>query len=861
MHGPDTKTAMIMKHFAYIIAAAVLAAACGKEAAEPEQSGLNNTEPAVEHPHYGEGTLVSIQAGIVREGDDSSRASVDSGTGTMSWEAGDAIAVWTGSAFTEFTIDPATIGDEYPTFNAVLTEGQEVGELAVYPYSASHTYNSGTDALGIALPASYDTYSGSDTRAVMVAKGTSTVTTGASTSVKEFHFKHFGASVMLTIKDMNGAASAITATLPGKKLSGTYNVTLASATEIALEANSTDDEQTVSFTLPDIASRTSSMVFYLPVPTGSLSGLQVKAVTSGGAVLATATLGAGYAAARGDLLAFSGKSAISIKVLGGGMGTEASPLLISSKEDLVALSSFVNTSESQAAFRRLYYQQSADIDLSTVDNFTPIGQAVDFTGTYDGNNKTISNLKITSTAACVGLFGQITSGATIKDLTISDCDITSTHEYTAAIVGSCNANVSGCTVSGSISGTADRTGGIIGHSSNSSNVTNCTVLDGTTIEGKTATGGIAGRARGGSISGCTVHADITGTTYTGGIIGRNANLSVTISDCTVSENAVVTGSSQTGGILGGSATDDGNTTVFGISGCIVKAPVSGSSYVGGIAGAFCTSENAATRDASLTISDCYCSGTITGSSSGIGGILGAKGVGFVTIKNCYCCSDITGTISLGGILGYHYSTVEEQQLTILNSSYVNGTIEGTSKNSSNFRLIGGLVGWVRTKSQPRIINCYAKPVELKGISGENPVNIGGLVGYKNSGKAFTLNTCYSTVTPSTIKIGGEAIADPYTFYGGCFGQNTSGSSNHLSYLYWNDAIAGSGTDADNTTYLVAGNHCSALSTTAMTDGTLLANLNAGRAAYNATAESGLEAAEWVAGAGGYPTISGLPTGD
>lgn len=49
-----------------------------------------------------------------------------------------------------------------------------------------------------------------------------------------------------------------------------------------------------------------------------------------------------------------------------------------------------------------------DIDLSTVDNWTPIGDGYAFGGTFDGNGYTISNLKINTTNNPTGLFGWTT---------------------------------------------------------------------------------------------------------------------------------------------------------------------------------------------------------------------------------------------------------------------------------------------------------------------------------------------------------------------------------------------------------------------------------------------------------------------
>ena len=81
---------------------------------------------------------------------------------------------------------------------------------------------------------------------------------------------------------------------------------------------------------------------------------------------------------------------------------------------------------------------SADIDLENKP-WTPIGTVLGesrytygFAGTFDGNGKTIKNLKV-DYADCAGLFGNM-CGGTIKNLTIDGFDLNSDH-YAGAILG------------------------------------------------------------------------------------------------------------------------------------------------------------------------------------------------------------------------------------------------------------------------------------------------------------------------------------------------------------------------------------------------------------------------------------------
>ncbi len=121
----------------------------------------------------------------------------------------------------------------------------------------------------------------------------------------------------------------------------------------------------------------------------------------------------------------------------------------------------------------------ADDATSTGNNegFSPIGSgASNFTGSYDGQGHTISNLAINRNQNFVGFFGFI-SGATIKNLGVVDINIDATGAngamYSASLVGSSygNSTVENCYGSGAVSG-KDQVGGIQG-AINHSSIFNC----------------------------------------------------------------------------------------------------------------------------------------------------------------------------------------------------------------------------------------------------------------------------------------------------------------------------------------------------------------------------------------------------
>ena len=915
---------MEMKKILYIVAAALAIASCSKEM----NNGTSNTVNTPETPVSGK--EVCIQVGFA------TKASVNDATGAMVWEEGDAIGVFTGSGFTKFTVDASTLSDQFPVFKGSLEDGQTLGNIAVYPFGiAGETDGS---SIGLVLPAAWDEYSATNARAIMLATNAAEVPTGDGTTITRYSFKHLGGGVKISLSDVNVAIDKIIVTVPGKKIAGSYTISAAD-TELQLANASTAEESAISFSLPIAAERTSEASFYIPFPVGEIAGLNIKAVTADGGVLVDKTAGETISIGRTDIYSLR---TLPVKVLGGGMGTSSSPFLISSKEDLLQLQEYSNDTLFYNAFKELNYKQTADIDLASVVNFTPLfnsaaeGGANPFGGIYDGDSKIIENLAIASTTEYAGLFGVISAG-TVKNVVLQDSDVSSSVGKLGSIAGtvqsyglidnckvtgsvasssgwgfggisgvcSTRATIENCSFTGSVTltETAERAGGIVGHLSRGS-VENCEVLSGSSVTSAAHyVGGIAGYWKSDatnfkSISGCNVNATLTsaadrvggivayafneannpvtisdctvqgnfsGTTYVAGILGYLYQGDFSISGCSVLNGTTITGTSNCGGIIGlvsYTETITGNTEV---TDCTFKGSLNGASNLGGVIGSVVGGTTDKAIDASITVKDCYVSGSITGTGQYIGGVTGISGSVKHVINNCYSCANIQAAYSTGGILGCHNNSLSNTLITVLNCAYVGGTITATSKLGGSYDNynVGGIVGWFRGSSKPSMINNYSRPQALAATTaGATKPSIGGLLGYKNGGggKYTTVRIGYSDLTEAKILVAGSPVSGG-TLYGGVIGQNTAGSSSNLQYLNWLDTIDGSGTAADNTTYLVEANHCGALTAAQMTDGTLLANLNAGRTAYNASAAEDLQASQWIAGADGYPTLAGLPTGD
>ena len=184
---------------------------------------------------------------------------------------------------------------------------------------------------------------------------------------------------------------------------------------------------------------------------------------------------------------------------------------ISTVDQLKAFRDAVNSGDTYAGKT---VKLTADLDLSSENNWVPIGNLVaypgqSFNGVFDGGGHSISNLTCTDNTpqyAVAGLFGSIVSG-TIKDLTVKNVNIKSTH-YAAGIVAytSNTPTIENChVIGGTISSTpeivngsydnGDKVGGIMGYATAGSTINNCTVQD-VTITAYRDIGGIVGYSAG-----------------------------------------------------------------------------------------------------------------------------------------------------------------------------------------------------------------------------------------------------------------------------------------------------------------------------------------------------------------------------
>ncbi|MGI5838489.1 MAG: immunoglobulin-like domain-containing protein [bacterium] len=369
----------------------------------------------------------------------------------------------------------------------------------------------------------------------------------------------------------------------------------------------------------------------------------------------------------------------------GGDGSEGSPYLVAHAYHLYNVRNYLDKC----------FRQIEDIDLSSYNSdggWEPLGTGDDsFTGIYDGDGHTISNLFISRNEADpAGLFGRIlceAAGETeIRDLGLVNVNVTSKGE-TGGLAGlNYGATMKNCYVTGTVEGKGSgRIGGLVGD--NEGDIINC-------------------------YTNATVEGDFEMLVdYVGGLVGMNFG-SITDSH----SNGDVSGDDEVGGLVGYNCAYEGSSGL--ISDSYSSCTVTGlENNVGGLVG---------NNDG--TITDSFATGAVSG-NIGVGGLVG---ITYGGISNSYAAGEVEGKDHVGGLAGYNYGSIDK--------SYATGTVTGT-ETDIDYTYVGGLVG----SNLGPISDSYARGA----VFGQE--DIGGLVGYN---QALVANSYATGLVDGDSYIGG-----------------------------------------------------------------------------------------------------------
>ncbi|MCI6580749.1 MAG: hypothetical protein MSH15_01955, partial [Oscillospiraceae bacterium] len=295
---------------------------------------------------------------------------------------------------------------------------------------------------------------------------------------------------------------------------------------------------------------------------------------------------------------------------------------------------------------------TADIDLSGMDNWTPIGNETNqYTGTFDGRNHTIKDMSITKQGNNSGLFGYIANAA-IKNITISGKITIIAESYTEGY--------------GSIAGRMDNSTVINCHSSVNITITEDSAIDTTK-------------------NNCIGHI--------GGIVGKMHEENSAISDCSYSGTIELNDRpvNVAAGIAGYAFYSAVPITNCNFTGTI-HSTYSGATIIGGIFGY-------TNRSADVKVTNCLSVGTISKSEDiSLTGILIGQingGYGNNAVKNNYYSSSsllgvfgtITGTPSTTPAEACTTDELNSGKIAYLLSQGENGSVWGQTLGTDNYPVL------------------------------------------------------------------------------------------------------------------------------------------------------------------------------
>ena len=557
----------------------------------------------------------------------------------VEWEAGDAISLFD-SNNNEFT---TSTGGSSVTFTGTAQDNLET-YYALYPYNANATLSG--SVIATTLPSEQTALAGSFAKMLnpSVAK---------SGSDKTLAFKNACALVKFTLQytGNNNITKVMFSGNGGEALAGTIHIDALSTTPSAtVEAEFAETEVTLS------GEFTSGKTYYFVTAPATLNnGLTLVFYDENNNEWqkvgnASVTLTAGNILNLKEVTPENFVPSQGYEIIDG-------VYHVYNADGLSAWASQENHLNSSVILE-------ADIDMDG-KTWTPIGSSMTagegYSGNFDGNGKTITNLTVSGTGN-VGFFGGLAQGAKVHDVIFSNAKITGDGSSSGVVAGVSLGIIDNCNVNNSIV-SGNNAGAITGN--NSVQVNNCNVQN-VTINGNYLAGGISAYNYG-KIEYCTVSGDNTQIKATGS-------------------------SSRAGGIVASNSEENNVSTSGRLLKCAVeKANISGV-WAGGIAG----------ENAFGTVAQCVVDRSVIIHESGqnstrLGGVVGYNARGEVVAS--YSAYTTVGAQDLnseamGGIVGYNYSS----------SAYVYGCY---STHVSLLGNAGNNIGAIAGYNNGHVTSCYA----------------------------------------------------------------------------------------------------------------------------------------------------------
>lgn len=437
---------------------------------------------------------------------------------------------------------------------------------------------------------------------------------------------------------------------------------------------------------------------------------------------------------------------------------------ISNAEELNSLQRVAENLDDRDALSYNYVLKN-DIDASGLvdadgnSTYNTIGggtKAKAFTGTFDGDGHTIVGLQ-----AKGGIFGQLGSGAVVKNINIASSVFTGENTDSVGAVAAENNGGSISGISGygnTVKGSGGYIGGLVGK--NYGGISNSNDHSTVIASADTVAGGIAGvngtnvgKDKGGTIDNVQSNSAVTTGVLTevqyasnmGGIVGKNE---YNINNVSAHGITGKTGNTKTsGGIVG---TNEGR-----ISNVYNESIIHGSENIGGVAGENVTQ---ASNPKLAELNDVANAVEIIGDagSQNVGGLVGMQK--HATTNQGRNTGAITGCTNVGGMVGYNKA-----------DSYLNNLENSPQATITGITYVGGIAGVnegeISADDQLNLVNSG----KIYGWE-----NVGGIAG-KNSGSIANVNSninLYVIEEATRTALKGNAVITPKAqFFGGVTGEN------------------------------------------------------------------------------------------
>ena len=527
-----------------------------------------------------------------------------------------------------------------------------------------------------------------------------------------------------------------------------------------------------------------------------------------------------------------------------GEGTSSDPYIIAYASQLAYLAKTVNSEKD--TFKGKYIKLTADINLNNIE-WQPIGReslndTMDFKGTFDGDGHKITGMKIAdlnslavySDRKYAGLFGCCSNGATIKNLSMSNCkvEITTPEKVSLRAGILCggiydNSKIENCNISGSVINksrirTFNSFIGIVTAVAYQTDISKCF-----------ASGKVEVKNDSNASSGYKV----------GGLVGvfeegtlKECNSSVTMNIALNLWESSVEGDDKwnrgyltVGGLLGEIWCDEKSSLEDSSSiGAIIVSADKTYAYAGGLVGR-CYNYNTG-KAIVLSVKKCYALSSVSASGKAYieaGGLIGQawNTSGKLTIEDCYSKGNVYSETweyhesIAGGLIGNCCCSWDNEGESIGESAVVkNCKAYGNAKAVSNeadtyspigYPCAGGFVGYLGSNTNIEKCRAYGNVDSISLCVSGSYAYAGGFIGETNGNNTV----CKSSFASGNVYISQCSNADGWDNYtsssaGGFIG--TLFTWDYQCYMQYSECYATGNVDASRGAYIsiggFAGNH-------------------------------------------------------